>query len=118
MGSKHITATPGQCGSGSNGNEGVHHTPQIFITSALRSDTVSSHTQEANFGRESYIGYNQHILNPAKKECEDYEITMNVYYQYISSTKLVCLSAFHAFPSTVDPNYFTNYKSPYSKDDF
>ena len=34
------TSTPGHSGAGSNGNEGIPYTPQIFTTKDLQSDKV------------------------------------------------------------------------------
>ena len=41
----------GQCGPGSNVNEGVLHTPQISRTGVSRSDVVYCHTKDRSFER-------------------------------------------------------------------
>ena len=49
-------------GPGSNGNEGLLHTPKGFKIGASPSDAINCHTQDTHFGR----GYSQHILSPTK----------------------------------------------------
>ena len=43
------TTTPGQSGSGCNGNQRALHTPQGSKTGVLQSDVVLCYTQDINF---------------------------------------------------------------------
>ena len=64
------TITPGQSGSGSNGNKEVLHTPQIIRTEASASAVTECHTQNTRTRERDVTNLNNEFLKEAISESQ------------------------------------------------